>query len=177
MARETVVAEEGLDFLVEVAPECPASIETEVQRLEQVLKNLLSNAFKFTEAGRVSFSIQPADEAQLALSVSDTGIGITQEQQQNVFEAFHQADSTISRKYGGTGLGLSISQHLVRLLGGSIELKSRPGEGSTFTIKIPLSYDPAKVAPREPARMPGVTSPSRADELRPAPTKARCFVA
>jgi signal transduction histidine kinase len=73
--------------------------------------------------------------------VSDTGIGITQEQQQNASRRFHQADSTISRKYGGTGLGLSISRQLVRLLGGSIDLKSRPGQGSTFTITVPASYD------------------------------------
>jgi CheY-like chemotaxis protein len=128
----------------------------------------LSNAFKFTEAGRVSFSIHPTADAQLALSVSDTGIGITEGQQQNVFEAFHQADSTISRKYGGTGLGLSISRQLVRLLGGSIHLESRPGQGSTFTITIPTSYDPAKVAPREPARIPVVSPLSRVDEPRAA---------
>jgi signal transduction histidine kinase/DNA-binding response OmpR family regulator/CHASE3 domain sensor protein len=166
---QPVAQEQKLDFVVEVAPECPASIETDVQRLEQVLKNLLSNAFKFTEAGRVSFSIRPTGDAQLALSVSDTGIGITQEQQQNVFEAFHQADSTISRKYGGTGLGLSISRQLVRLLGGSIDLKSRPGQGSTFTITVPVSYDPAKVAPREAA--PGVPAQNRVDEPRAAQQK------
>jgi signal transduction histidine kinase/CheY-like chemotaxis protein/CHASE3 domain sensor protein len=165
---QPVAQEKKLDFVVEVAPECPASIETDVQRLEQVLKNLLSNAFKFTEAGRVSFSIHPTGDAQLALSVSDTGIGITQEQQKNVFEAFHQADSTISRKYGGTGLGLSISRQLVRLLGGSIHLESRQGQGSTFTITVPTSYDPAKVAPREPARIPVVAPLSREDEPRAA---------
>ena len=165
---QPVAQEKKLEFVVEVAPECPASIETDVQRLEQVIKNLLSNAFKFTEVGRVSFAIHPTGDAQLALSVSDTGIGITQEQQKNVFEAFHQADSTISRKYGGTGLGLSISRQLVRLLGGSIHLESRPGQGSTFTITVPISYDPAKVALREPARIPAVPQLSREDEPRAA---------
>jgi CheY-like chemotaxis protein len=102
--------------------------------------------------------------------VSDTGIGIADEQQKRVFEAFHQADGTISRKYGGTGLGLSISRQLVRLLGGSIDLKSRQGEGSIFAITIPVSYDPAKVAPREPlASIPIVPALSRADERRSAP--------
>ncbi|MGO4674889.1 response regulator [Bosea sp. 2YAB26] len=137
-----------LDFLVDVAADCPASIETDPQRLEQVLKNLLSNAFKFTERGQVRVSIQRAGEGQIALSVSDTGIGIAEEQQRSVFEAFHQADGTISRKYGGTGLGLSISRQLAHLLGGSITLKSRERQGSTFTITIPEIYDPAKVGPR-----------------------------
>jgi signal transduction histidine kinase/CheY-like chemotaxis protein/CHASE3 domain sensor protein len=169
---QPVAQEKKLDFVVELAPECPAGIETDVQRLEQVLKNLLSNAFKFTEVGRVSLSIRPTGDAQLVLSVSDTGIGITQEQQKYVFEAFHQADSTISRKYGGTGLGLSISRQLIRLLGGSIHLESRQGQGSTFTITVPTSYDPAKVAPREPARVPVVPQlfhedAPRAAQLRP----------
>ena len=147
---QPIAQEKKLDFVAEVAPECPAGIETDVQRLEQVLKNLLSNAFKFTEAGQIRLLIRRAPEGQIAFSVSDTGIGIAEEQQQGVFEAFHQADGTISRKYGGTGLGLSISRQLVRLLGGSIDLKSKQGQGSTFTITIPESYDPAKVAPREP---------------------------
>ncbi|MCK0207127.1 response regulator [Starkeya koreensis] len=138
-----------LDFSIEVAPGGPESLETDLQRLEQVLKNLLSNAFKFTEKGQVSLAIRPAGEGYVAFSVTDTGIGIAEEQQRSVFAAFHQADSTISRKYGGTGLGLSISRQLVRLLGGTIELRSRPGEGSTFTVTVPIVYDPAKVAPRD----------------------------
>jgi signal transduction histidine kinase/CheY-like chemotaxis protein/CHASE3 domain sensor protein len=169
---QPVAQEKKLDFVVEVAPECPTIIETDVQRLEQVLKNLLSNAFKFTEAGQVGLSIRLAGEAQVAFSVSDTGIGIAEQQQRSVFEAFHQADSTISRKYGGTGLGLSISRQLVRLLGGSIDLKSRPEQGSTFTITIPVSYDPTKVAPREPAvGGPIVPALSRMDEPRTAQQK------
>jgi signal transduction histidine kinase/CheY-like chemotaxis protein/CHASE3 domain sensor protein len=169
---QPVAQEKKLDFVIEVAPECPASIETDPQRLEQVLKNLLSNALKFTEVGQVGLSIRRAGEGQVALSVSDTGIGIAEEQQRSVFEAFHQADGTISRKYGGTGLGLSISQQLVRLLGGSIDLKSRLGQGSTFTITVPVSYDPAKVATREPGgSIPVLPAVARADEPRSAQPK------
>ena len=167
---EPVAQEKTLAFVVEIASDIPETIETDPQRLEQVLKNLLSNAFKFTEAGQVVFSIQSASEGFVAFRVSDTGIGIAKEQQQSVFEAFHQADGTISRKYGGTGLGLSISRQLVRLLGGSIDLKSQPGEGSTFTITVPISYDPAKVAPRETQSAPSsVPLVPRLDTQRPPP--------
>jgi CheY-like chemotaxis protein/CHASE3 domain sensor protein len=164
---QPVAQERKLDFTVEIAPECPESIETDVQRLEQVLKNLLSNALKFTEAGRVGLSLYPGAQGYLVLSVSDTGIGIAETQQLSVFEAFHQADGTISRKYGGTGLGLSISRQLVRLLGGSIQLKSRQGHGSTFTVTIPVSYDPGRVPPREaPAAVPAVAARQSVDEGR-----------
>jgi len=146
---QPIAKEKNLAFAIDIAPECPATIDTDIQRLEQVLKNLLSNAFKFTETGKVELRIRRAGNGQIALSVIDTGIGISQEQQQSVFEAFRQADGTISRKYGGTGLGLSISRELARLLGGSIHLKSSEGQGSTFTIQIPEAYNPAAVAPRE----------------------------
>jgi CheY-like chemotaxis protein len=141
------------------------------QRLEQVLKNLLSNAFKFTES-RTRHIVDPGKRGpdQLAFAVSDTGVGIAEEQQRRVFEAFHQADSTISRKYGGTGLGLSISRQLARLLGGSIDLKSKHGQGSTFTVTIPAVYDPAKVSPRNAESGTSVTpASSPADMPRPAP--------
>jgi signal transduction histidine kinase/CheY-like chemotaxis protein/CHASE3 domain sensor protein len=147
---QPIAQEKNLAFEIDIAPACPETIDTDVQRLEQVLKNLLSNAFKFTQRGKVQLAIRRSGDGQVALSVTDTGIGISKEQQQSVFEAFRQADGTISRKYGGTGLGLSISRELVRLLGGSIRLRSSEGEGSTFTITIPESYDPASVAPREP---------------------------
>jgi signal transduction histidine kinase/CheY-like chemotaxis protein/CHASE3 domain sensor protein len=147
---QPIAEERKLAFEIEIAPECPVEIITDVQRLEQVLKNLLSNAFKFTESGKVELTIRRAGDGQVALSVTDTGIGISEEQQQSVFDAFRQADGTISRKYGGTGLGLSISRELVRLLGGSLRLKSSQGHGSTFTVQIPESYNPAMVAPREP---------------------------
>ena len=147
---QPIAQEKDLAFEINVAPECPATIDTDLQRLEQVLRNLLSNAFKFTEKGKVELAIRRSGDGQVALSVTDTGIGISEEQQQTVFEAFRQADGTISRKYGGTGLGLSISRELVRLLGGSIRLRSSEGRGSTFTIVIPESYDPATVSAREP---------------------------
>jgi signal transduction histidine kinase/CheY-like chemotaxis protein/CHASE3 domain sensor protein len=167
---EPLAEQKALAFAVEVAPECPSEIETDAQRLEQVLKNLLSNAIKFTESGQVTLSIRRAADNQVAFSVTDTGIGIAAEQQQSVFEAFHQADGTISRKYGGTGLGLSISRELVRLLGGEIDLKSQPGEGSTFTITLPQSYDPARVAPRDGRTSVAAHVPVPA-ETRPAAPK------
>lgn len=146
---EPVAQQKNLAFTVEVSSDCPSSIETDGQRLQQVLKNLLSNAFKFTEQGKVGLTIRGAGNGQVALSVADTGIGIVPEQQRSIFEAFHQADGTISRKFGGTGLGLSISRELARLLGGSIALDSQSGRGSTFTLTLPQVYDPAKVAERD----------------------------
>ncbi|TCR69256.1 response regulator [Rhizobium sp. BK376] len=146
---DPIAQNKQLQFDVEIAPECPIAIETDLQRLEQVLKNLLSNAFKFTDQGKVSLFVRSTGDGRVAFSVTDTGIGIAEEQQRTIFEAFHQADGTISRRFGGTGLGLSISKELVRLLGGSIHLTSRQGQGSTFTITLPEAYDPATVAPRE----------------------------
>ena len=182
---QPIAQEKNLVFAIDIAPECPATIDTDVQRLEQVLKNLLSNAFKFTERGKVELAIRRSGNGQIALSVTDTGIGISKEQQQTVFEAFRQADGTISRKYGGTGLGLSISRELVRLLGGSIRLRSSEGEGSTFTVIVPESYDPATVSPREtrvsiapgpvaPRATPAPAAPSRkVDDDRDALTGSR----
>lgn len=144
---DPLASNKGLAFVIDVAADCPAVIETDPQRLEQVLKNLLANALKFTETGSVSLQIRPTGDRDLAISVVDTGIGIAEDQQRRIFEAFHQADGTISRRFGGTGLGLSISRELVRLLGGSIHLQSRPGAGSTFTIVIPQVFDAAAVRP------------------------------
>ena len=134
---QPIAQDKKLEFAVEIAAECPASIETDAQRLEQVLKNLLSNAFKFTETGRVLFAARPTGNGRIALSVTDTGVGIAEEQQRSIFEAFHQADGTISRRYGGTGLGLSISRELVRLLGGSIELRSRADQAVPSRCSCP----------------------------------------
>ncbi|WP_395943392.1 response regulator [Brevundimonas sp.] len=145
---EPVAGERGLAFEINII-EAPDTLETDRQRLEQILKNLLSNAFKFTERGSVRLIARAAQDGRVALDVTDTGIGIAPEQQESVFEAFRQADGTISRKYGGTGLGLSISRELARLLGGELRLQSRPGEGSTFTLLIPQMYDPDQIAPRE----------------------------
>ncbi|MET0307857.1 MAG: response regulator [Sphingomonas sp.] len=146
---QPVAGERGLAFDIRVSDDAPPTIDTDRQRLEQILKNLLSNAFKFTEQGSVTLEVAPAATGQLTLSVIDTGIGIGEDQQREIFEAFRQADGTISRKYGGTGLGLSISRELARLLGGAITLSSTPGKGSRFALNIPLSYDPGLVAERE----------------------------
>jgi HAMP domain-containing protein/signal transduction histidine kinase/DNA-binding response OmpR family regulator len=146
-------------FNVEVNPAAAKSIHTDIKRLQQIIKNLLSNAFKFTHEGAVSFSVAPAasgwspenEELQragevLAFSVTDTGIGISAEKQHIIFEAFQQADGSTSRKYGGTGLGLAISRELSKLLGGEIRLASAPGVGSTFTLYLPHSYSTRGVA-------------------------------
>lgn len=147
---EPVARERNLDFDIDLA-QAPDTLETDRQRLEQILKNLLSNAFKFTEAGGVRLVVRSDGADRLMIDVIDTGIGIAADQQAGVFEAFQQADGTISRKYGGTGLGLSISRELARLLGGSLSLASRPGEGSTFTLHLSRRYDPAQVLPRDGA--------------------------
>ncbi|MBC7779205.1 MAG: response regulator [Proteobacteria bacterium] len=146
-----------VDFDVRVEPALPKTIVTDVKRLQQIIKNLLSNAFKFTHQGSVSFSMNivesgwSRDNDELnratqvfAFSVSDTGIGISSDKQQIIFEAFQQADGSTSRKYGGTGLGLAISRELARLLGGEIRLISSPGQGSTFTLYLPQSYSPSR---------------------------------
>ncbi|MEE1657118.1 HAMP domain-containing protein [Microvirga sp. CF3062] len=140
-----VAEERKLNFQVEVDPKLPLAIRTDSKRLQQVLRNLLSNAFKFTERGGVTLQIGSAEGSPLragsqwiAMSVTDTGIGIPEEKQRIIFEAFQQADGTTSRKYGGTGLGLSISREIARLLGGEIVVSSAPGSGSTFTLFVPV---------------------------------------
>ncbi|WP_454758614.1 response regulator [Caulobacter segnis] len=164
---EPVARERGLDFQITIAEDGPTSMVSDRLRLEQVLKNLLSNAFKFTEKGGVTLEIAREGDDRLTLSVTDTGIGIAEEQQQSIFEAFRQADGTISRKYGGTGLGLSISRELSRLLGATLSLASVHGKGSRFTLSMPLDYDPAQVPQRpEPAPLPAAAPAKKAAEER-----------
>jgi signal transduction histidine kinase/CheY-like chemotaxis protein/HAMP domain-containing protein len=155
--------QKGIEFSVRAGTDLPGAIITDLQRLQQILKNLLSNAFKFTSHGRIELAVEVAEggrtfpsdalhraEAVLSFAVSDTGVGIPLDKQQLIFDAFQQADASVSRAYGGTGLGLTISRELARLLGGEIELASAPGLGSTFTLLLPLHREDHEGALREP---------------------------
>ena len=162
-----------LSFQVSVDENLARSMVTDSKRLQQVLKNLLSNAFKFTAEGGVRLTVSAAlggwstehpilnnAPAVVAFEVADTGIGIPLEKQKLIFEAFQQADAGTSRKYGGTGLGLAISRELASLLGGEIHLRSAPGKGSTFVLYLPLKYSGPTVALRIPARSPFMSPPA-----------------
>ena len=157
--------EKGLTFTINAEPDVPPVIETDRMRLGQILKNLLSNALKFTSSGTVSLTIkrQETETDTLSFVVKDTGIGIPPEKQPLVFEAFQQADGSTKRKYGGTGLGLSISRELAKLLGGEITLSSQVGQGSEFTLHIPLSTDTSTPSPIEKHTLP---TPEKPLELR-----------
>ena len=137
--------EKSISFTVELEDNLPNVISNDPKRLQQILKNLLANAFKFTESGGIKLKMGMANDVDsdipmITFTVSDTGIGIPVDKQKIIFEAFQQADGTTSRKYGGTGLGLSISRELAQLLGGRIELYSQPEQGSTFTLYLPQTY-------------------------------------
>jgi signal transduction histidine kinase/DNA-binding response OmpR family regulator/CHASE3 domain sensor protein len=136
---EAMASQKGLKFTVDVAPGVPPTIETDVRRVDQILKNLVSNALKFTDRGAVTVNVT-AEGDVVVFAVRDTGIGIAHGQHAVIFEAFRQADGTTNRKYGGTGLGLSISRELARLLGGDVAVESQPGAGSCFTLTLPRAY-------------------------------------
>ena len=172
--------QKGLSLSVELGELSGEAITTDQRRLEQILRNLLSNALKFTEAGGITLRFGPpapgtdlsrsglAGPGTLAIAVSDTGIGIPPDAQARIFEAFQQSDGSTSRRYGGTGLGLSISRELARLLGGEIQVQSQPGKGSTFTLYLPSAGPRPREAP--PALPPAVAPPSpRAASAQPVP--------
>lgn len=200
MTFQPLAAEKKLEFSVEIQSGTPVSLYTDRQRLEQILKNLLSNAVKFTESGTVSLTVSRQPGEGVAFTVRDSGIGIAEEQQESIFEAFRQADGTTNRRYGGTGLGLSISRDLARLLGGSISVTSAPGQGSIFTLVLPEEYveqepsqyaeapvvavqppaAPARVTPPAPVAVrvspPAEPIPRFADDREKAPFTKRCIL-
>jgi CheY-like chemotaxis protein/CHASE3 domain sensor protein len=152
--------DKGIELTATVERDVPATIFTDPTRLQQVLKNLLSNACKFTERGGVDLRVRRVGNSRIAFDVKDTGIGIAPDQHDAIFEAFRQADGTTNRKYGGTGLGLSISRDLARLLGGELTLDSAPGRGSTFTLTLP-------------ERLAAVARPEKRRQTRPERPLAR----
>jgi signal transduction histidine kinase/DNA-binding response OmpR family regulator/CHASE3 domain sensor protein len=189
---QPLATDKQLDFRFEVQDGAPQMLFTDRQRLEQVLKNLLSNAVKFTESGSVSLSVAKAPNNGIAFSVGDSGIGIAVDQHESIFEAFRQADGTTNRRYGGTGLGLSISRDLAALLGGSINVTSKPGQGSVFTLVLPQHYvepgeepvEPMRIDPVAPSESPSTLSPLLAaveiarfaDDRNKGPFTGRCIL-
>ncbi|MGB9992665.1 response regulator [Massilia sp. SM-13] len=182
---EPLARQKQLDFAIDIAPGIPETIYTDCQRLEQILKNLLSNAIKFTDEGKILLRVAPGADGKLLFSVKDSGIGIREDQHETIFGAFQQADGTTSRKYGGTGLGLSISRDLATLLGGGITLASTPGQGSTFTLALPVQWTaPAAEQrtgtlsaepPAQPAPLPLPPAAQPETAAAPAPQQPRPF--
>lgn len=192
---EPLANDKQLSFSIELLAGVPDALFSDQQRVEQILKNLLSNAIKFTEKGQVTLTVGRQPGAGVAFAVQDSGIGISDEQHETVFEAFRQADGAINRRYGGTGLGLSISRDLAALLGGSISLQSTPGEGSTFTLVLPETFEespsaePASepvraiespklqtVAAHEPVPALSAALPTFADDRERLPAAGRCVL-
>src|SRR5690606_6384207 len=138
---EPQAAEQGLTLSLHVDASAPSHIESDPQRLGQIIKNLLSNALKFTERGTVSVRVFSSADNAISFAVQDTGIGIPEQQHAIIFEAFRQADGSTHLKYGGTGLGRSISRDLAKLLGGNLSMQSTAGQGSVFTLTLPIKYE------------------------------------
>jgi len=181
---QPLAAQKKLELNMTVASSALSSIITDRQRLEQILKNLLSNALKFTERGSISLTVDAAADGRISFAVTDTGIGIAPDQQTIIFEAFQQADGGINRRYGGTGLGLSISRDLAALLGGDIKLHSAPGQGSTFTLYLPEEItleEPeeqvpvAEAPPAKPAPAPRPPAEKPAKDMEQPATSAAAF--
>ena len=175
---EPVATNKNVAFDVKIDPGT-AGLTTDIQRAQQVVKNLLSNAFKFTEKGQVTLSAR-IDGSNVVIAVSDTGIGIPKEHHAAIFEAFRQADGTTNRRFGGTGLGLSISRDLAKLLGGELRLESEPGHGSTFTLVLPREVSDARPAPTTTTARPSISqaslthaSPARVVRVAPATNGAK----
>jgi CheY-like chemotaxis protein len=168
-AFRPVAEQNELEFRIERDPALPAAFVTDEQRLQQVLRNLLSNAFKFTDHGSVTLNIGPDETGMVAFSVTDTGVGIPADKLSLIFEAFQQGDGTTSRKFGGTGLGLSISREIARLLDGELRVQSTPGKGSTFTLLLPVGtgVDEPSAEPVEPAALPATVGDEQASSLLP----------
>ena len=172
---EPMTRQKGLRLSVEMAPGAPAQLVGDRQRLQQVLRNLLANAVKFTDRGEVALRVEAAEGGtRVRFAVRDTGIGIAREQQEVIFEAFRQADGSTSRKYGGTGLGLSIARELARRMGGDITLQSEPGRGSTFTLELPVDMSAQAAALAQAAiataAAPPAPAPAPAKKAAPAPS-------
>ncbi|MBB1648904.1 MULTISPECIES: response regulator [Delftia] len=162
-----IAREKGLELAWTVDPGVPASMHTDPMRLAQVLKNLLSNALKFTAKGSVGLQVSCAPQGMLSFAVRDTGIGIAEQQQQFIFDAFRQADGSTHRKFGGTGLGLSISRDLAGLLGGTLTVSSTPGQGSVFTLTVPVNLASAEPG-QATAAAPHPHSHSQPQDMRAA---------
>jgi CheY-like chemotaxis protein/signal transduction histidine kinase/CHASE3 domain sensor protein len=158
----------GLRFSCSIEPGVPDHIETDAQRFGQILKNLLSNAFKFTTQGEVALRVFSPQDGSVAFAVRDTGVGIAPHQQEVIFEAFRQADGSIHRKFGGTGLGLSISRDLATLLGGAITVQSELGAGSVFTLTLPVRF-----APGAPPKTENIAPPPARASAKPRPEKVQ----
>ncbi|KPC49089.1 response regulator [Amantichitinum ursilacus] len=160
-----LAASRNIDFEIVLEPSLPPQMYTDPSRLQQILKNLLSNALKFTDKGRVTLTARAAPDGHVAFDVRDTGIGIAEEYLEHIFGAFSQADGATNRKYGGTGLGLSISRDLAHLLGGDITVHSKVGEGSVFTLTVAREIsvdDDGLVQTQIPARLPALSVPAPA---------------